>query len=159
MFSSASSAHKSEHGEEICQSATGIFFGSGVKSRIVGAVLQKVKKKSAWTICWGLNWHTRQECSHQGGLGSPSVSSTMLPGTSIISALETPSWALYVTQTDQDGQRLQGVCKQHCSSSARRGQRSPPVRHFATLKVTLLFCALREQKNSNSKMILNKAGK
>lgn len=38
----------------------------------------KKKKKSAWTICWGLNWHTQQEFSHQnnkGGLGSGSVSS------------------------------------------------------------------------------------
>lgn len=89
-------------------------FGSGVKSRIVGAFVQKVKKKSAWTICWGLNWHTQQEFSHQnnkGGLRSRSVSLTMLlwyPSTIFVLEIMrfffcfvVPSWAFYVT----DGSR------------------------------------------------------
>lgn len=127
-------------------------FGSGVKSRIVGAVVQKVKKKSAWTICWRLNRHTQQDFSHQnnkGGLGSGSVSLTMLtmyPSTNF--ALEIMTFLLCCPLVgflcNTDGYKMVKGCRVFVSTAVprrRRGSKvSTPVRHFVIFKVTLLLC-------------------
>lgn len=130
-------------------------FGNAVKSRIVGAVMQNVKKKKKpWTICWGLNWHTRQDFAHhnnKGGLRSSSVSLTMLPTyPSIICALEILTFFLFCgplvgflcnTEGSKMVKSCRVFCKQHGSSSARKGSKvSTSVRHFVILKANLLLC-------------------
>lgn len=62
-----------------------------------------------------------------------------------------PSWAFYVTQTDQDGERLRGVCEQRRSSSARRVRGVHTSQALCNIQghVAILLCALREEEKNS----------
>lgn len=69
--------------------------------------------------------------------------------------LLSPRGLFYVTQTDQDGERLRGVCEQRRSSSARRvrGVHTSQALCNTQGHVAILLCALREEEKKPASVI------